>query len=303
MVVDDKDNMTIPKAIQFTAGRIAQEYNQRKKRKGAYWEDRYHATAIETGRYLLRCLVYIDLNEDVVEELVRQSAPGLLRAISRTTDHILNALTIEEPDPGPPAGAWSQTHPVQNTGQRLFRRILVGISKDDKKRQSLAQAILIAGNENSILQALYVVPTANMVDTPETDGIIAEFNRRCKEASIDGDIAVEVGDAARKICQRAQWTDLVIGKMTHPPANRLLARLSSGFRIMVQRCSRPILAVPTKATKISKVLLAYNGNPKADEALFIATYMADRWQLPLHVLTVTRNGINADAVQVTQSTC
>ena len=54
--------MTIPKSIQLTAGRIAQEYNHRKKRKGAYWEDRYHATAIESGRHLLRCLVYIDLN-------------------------------------------------------------------------------------------------------------------------------------------------------------------------------------------------------------------------------------------------
>ena len=62
LVVDDKDRMTIPRAIQLTAGRHAQEFNQRKKRKGAYWEDRYHATAIETGKHLLRCLVYIDLN-------------------------------------------------------------------------------------------------------------------------------------------------------------------------------------------------------------------------------------------------
>jgi putative transposase len=62
LVVDDKDRMTIPRAIQLTAGRHAQEFNQRKKRKGAYWEDRYHATAIETGNHLLRCIVYIDLN-------------------------------------------------------------------------------------------------------------------------------------------------------------------------------------------------------------------------------------------------
>jgi len=62
LVVDDKERLTIPKSIQLTAGRVAQEYNQRKKRKGAYWEDRYHATAIETGEHLLRCIVYIDLN-------------------------------------------------------------------------------------------------------------------------------------------------------------------------------------------------------------------------------------------------
>ena len=31
-------------------------------RKGAFWEDRYHATAVESGEHLLRCIVYIDLN-------------------------------------------------------------------------------------------------------------------------------------------------------------------------------------------------------------------------------------------------
>ena len=53
---------TIPKSIQLIAGRVGQEYNRRKKRNGAFWEDRYHATAIETGAHLLRCLVYVDLN-------------------------------------------------------------------------------------------------------------------------------------------------------------------------------------------------------------------------------------------------
>lgn len=48
--------------MQLIAGRMAQEYNQRKKRRGAFWEDRYHATAIDKELYLLRCLVYIDLN-------------------------------------------------------------------------------------------------------------------------------------------------------------------------------------------------------------------------------------------------
>jgi len=38
LVVDDGDRDTIPKSIQLVAGCSAQEYNQRKKRKGAYWE-------------------------------------------------------------------------------------------------------------------------------------------------------------------------------------------------------------------------------------------------------------------------
>ena len=62
LLVLDSGKEVIPKSIQLIAGRSAQEFNQRKKRKGAFWEDRYHATAIQTDQHLMRCLVYIDLN-------------------------------------------------------------------------------------------------------------------------------------------------------------------------------------------------------------------------------------------------
>ena len=38
--------------MQLIAGRTAQEYNHRKRRQGAFWEDRYHATVIEIDEYL-----------------------------------------------------------------------------------------------------------------------------------------------------------------------------------------------------------------------------------------------------------
>ena len=52
----------LPKTMQFVAGSLGQKYNRRKNRKGAFWEDRYHATAIESGDHRWRCLVYVDLN-------------------------------------------------------------------------------------------------------------------------------------------------------------------------------------------------------------------------------------------------
>ena len=61
LVYDGKVNV-IPKSIQLIAGRTGREYNQRKKLKGAFWEDRYHATAVKSGTHLLSCLAYIDLN-------------------------------------------------------------------------------------------------------------------------------------------------------------------------------------------------------------------------------------------------
>lgn len=62
LLVLDTGKDVIPKSMQLVAGRTAQEYNRRKKRKGAFWEDRYHAVAVETKEHLIRCLVYIDLN-------------------------------------------------------------------------------------------------------------------------------------------------------------------------------------------------------------------------------------------------
>ncbi|NOZ09521.1 MAG: transposase [Gammaproteobacteria bacterium] len=62
LLVLDKTEGALAKSMQLVAGRTAQEYNQRKLRQGAFWEDRYHATAVETDAHLARCLVYIDLN-------------------------------------------------------------------------------------------------------------------------------------------------------------------------------------------------------------------------------------------------
>jgi len=45
------------------AGRTGQKYNIRRNGKGAFWEDRYHATAVEKNRYLRQCITYIDMNK------------------------------------------------------------------------------------------------------------------------------------------------------------------------------------------------------------------------------------------------
>lgn len=62
LLVQDRGNGEIARSMQLIAGRLAQEYNRRKCRNGAFWEDRYFATAVATDHHLVRCLVYIDMN-------------------------------------------------------------------------------------------------------------------------------------------------------------------------------------------------------------------------------------------------
>ena len=51
--MDDENRGIMPNSIKLIAGRTGQEYNQRKDRKDAFWEDRYHATAVERFQSLM----------------------------------------------------------------------------------------------------------------------------------------------------------------------------------------------------------------------------------------------------------
>ena len=62
MLIYDTGNDVIAKSMHLIAGSTAAEYNRRVRRHGAFWQDRYHATAVENKEHLARCLAYIDLN-------------------------------------------------------------------------------------------------------------------------------------------------------------------------------------------------------------------------------------------------
>jgi putative transposase len=62
LIVRDRDEGEIAASLQLIEGCTGQAYNRRKRRGGAFWEDQYHATAVESGEHLARCVVYVDLN-------------------------------------------------------------------------------------------------------------------------------------------------------------------------------------------------------------------------------------------------
>ena len=62
LLVDAAERLEVSRLMRAVAGEFARAYNQRKGRLNAYWGDNYHATLVEAGEYLWRCLVYIELN-------------------------------------------------------------------------------------------------------------------------------------------------------------------------------------------------------------------------------------------------
>lgn len=62
ILFDPSERKAISRFMQLAAGQFAEQYNERRKRRGAFWGDRYHSTAVDSETHLLQCLGYIGLN-------------------------------------------------------------------------------------------------------------------------------------------------------------------------------------------------------------------------------------------------
>jgi nucleotide-binding universal stress UspA family protein len=110
---------------------------------------------------------------------------------------------------------------------------------------------------------------------------------------VRGEYATEVGKTARKIVERAAWVDLVALSLTRKKRNKAATGFGTGFQKIIQRSPRPILVVPENAnSSFERALLAYDGSPKADEALYLAAYLANHWRLSLAVLSAGKESAN-----------
>jgi nucleotide-binding universal stress UspA family protein len=220
--------------------------------------------------------------QDLAARQSRQRGTPVLRAGRR----LLSAVVPSDLLPGPAAGQWRREKAAARYSDRLFADILVPVSGEPSSWAAVDQALGIAQREGARLHGLHVVPAAAQQDGAAAAAVRHHFDVRCRGAGVDGGLAVETGEVAQKICERATLNDLVVLNLAYPPAPQLLAKLGSGFRTIIRQCPRPVLAVPGPAVPFRRALLAYDGSPKAEEALFVAAYFAETWRLPLVVAIV-----------------
>ena len=229
-------------------------------------------------------------HEEAAADLTAQFSPRPGRVVARVSEKLLGAVMPYELEAGPPPGEWRKEHLAARRDDRLFANILVAINGEEAGWHAMDQALEVARREGARLHGLHVVPSETQRESEEARAVQAEFNRRCEAAGIPGALALEIGKVPRTICERARWADLVILSLSYPPASQPMARLGSGLSTLLRRCPRPVLAVPESSSSLSRALLAYDGSPKANEALFVATYLSGKWNIPLIVVTVIQPG-------------
>lgn len=248
----------------------------------------------EADLYVWVCQHQAELLEEVGWEVDPARVLGALssrysrlpyRRAARLRRRLSQVVTPAELRGGPAPGLW-RAEVSQRRDRQLFASLLVAISGQEAGWSALEQALMVAEREGAQLHGLHVVADEDQQQSETVAALAAEFQRRCQAAGIAASLHVDVGPVARALCRRARWTDLIVIKLSHPPGPGPLEKLSSGLRRLIQRCTRPLLAVPGAVSPLQHALLAYDGSPKAEEGLFVATYLAARWGAHVTVATV-----------------
>jgi nucleotide-binding universal stress UspA family protein len=235
--------------------------------------------------------------ETAATDLANQFSPRRSGLVNRLGEKLAGTIVPDELEAGPPPGMWRSERPDSPAESVLFSDLLVPVSGEERGWNAVNQAIIVARREGAILHGLHIVPTAEDLSAPEVQAVQQEFQRRCGEAGVAGELALVAGAVTRHICSRARWADLLVLNLAYPPAPQPLARLGSGFRNIIRRCPSPVLAAPGRTSGLDSALLAFDGSPKAEEALFVATYLAIKWNIKLSVLSVLVNGTTRETLE------
>ena len=240
------------------------------------------------------------LKSDVVAaNLSTRFSANLSDVLRRIRDRIYDWMTPDTLESGPEPGSWRrQILAMRGEGSDLFANILVPIKDLDSCWGALEQAILVARMENANILGLHVQTLDEAENAENIERFKQRFLTRCQEAGVSGDFAVERGDPARMITERSKWADLIIADFCNHPLPSLTTKLKAIRHTILRRSGRPLLAVCSGAVQIRTALLAYDGSPKAKEALFMAAYLSQKHKLPLVVVTVIHHDPKEAEIQI-----
>lgn len=237
--------------------------------------------------------------EAAAQDLVERFSGSRGKVAARLGERLAYLVRPAALDPGPRPGAWRKGWLPTHHLRRLFQDVLVAVDGSEQGWQAVEQAGLLVQRDGGDLHGLHLAANEEARNQPEVRVIRLEFERRCRALGIQGDLRVQTAAhrsyaVGHALVERARWADIVVLPLSHPPHRRFLARINSGIGVLVRRSPRPLLLLPGPATPMQHSLLAYDGSPKSQEALIVATYLAARWKNRLTIVAVAEAGRAAD---------
>ncbi|MFN2282723.1 MAG: universal stress protein [Anaerolineales bacterium] len=184
-------------------------------------------------------------------------------------------------------GEWRRQHLIPRKEGLIFSAILVALDGKEEGWKALDQAARIARKEGSRIAGLHVRNEKGRSESSDQT-LRDHFQQLTSGLEIKAKLHIEEGNLLGLLSERVLWNDLLVFGLKHPGEDRASGRLVSENRALIQASPRPLLAVP-QATDMLHGLLAFDGSPKATEALYLGAYLVDKWGIKLSVVTALEN--------------
>lgn len=177
----------------------------------------------------------------------------------------------------------------------LFQHITAALSDDDPDWIALEQAILVNRCPGGAIRGVHVESPGTQKPDEEIGVYHQRFNERLTEAGMSGKFFLREGEPASALLEFSLLSDLLVLKLSHPPATSLMARISHGIITILQQSQRPVLFVKEKPLPVNSILIPFDGSQRSKEALYVAAYYGARYESQLHLLLITK-GSDKDEV-------
>ena len=168
---------------------------------------------------------------------------------------------------------------------RLVDGVLVVMAGADPER-ALTAALEVAAVEDANLLAIRLgVPATGAAAEREREA----FEGRLLAAGIKGQLAIAEHEPIQAILTRAAYVNLVIVAGPEPGE-----KVEGWLKALLHRCPRPLLVVKGAPVGYRRPLVAYDGRPRADLALFATAYLAATLGSRPAVVSVAERGRPAE---------
>lgn len=248
----------------------------------------------------------------VIGNLADDIGRGSWRLFLRQPKQVLGGSQIAKRAGRSTRKSWMQNSFLDRYSQHLFDGILVSLSPSFNAEPGwlgpINQALVVARREGGVrieegahLLGLAIVESAGAISNAEIQAMRKAFDGLCREAGVDGVLAVETRDvpssaagysgpnvggiAVSKISERATMADLVVLDTDFLKGGQNQEKGALDMLRALKPAGRPVLFSREWTSPMERTLLVLNETSGIDSTLFLATYLAERWGTELVVLT------------------
>lgn len=119
--------------------------------------------------------------------------------------------------------------------------------------------------------------------------LLDSFVEAAREHGVRADTHLATGIVANEVCELARTADVVV--VGHRGVNEKFSTglLGGTTESVTRKCPKPVLVTPMEFRPITRLMLAYDGSPRAASAMHEAAELASALGLPLAVLHVGKD--------------